>query len=134
MVSIGGSNPLDLGSIPKRRCHLKIRSDYMSRSRDYNRKMAYTKAIRKRKIARETYYALDNEWEYYDNLHQYSKNKIHCSCPNCSSKTRNKGRRGKSNYNRSINYKRPDLIQQISMDNQMEEYDGSKIHRRVKYW
>ena len=134
MVSIGGSNPLDLGSIPKHRCHFKIRSDYMSRSRDYNRKMAYTKAIRKRKIARETYHALDNEWEYYDNLHQYSKNKIHCSCPNCSSKTRNKGRRGKSNYNRSINYKRPDLIQQISMDNQMEEYDGNKIHRSVKYW
>ena len=106
----------------------------MSRSRDYTRKMAYTKAIRKRKIARETYHALDSEWEYYDNLHQYSKNKVHCSCPNCSSKTRNKGRRGKSNYNRSINYKRPDLIQQISMDNQMEEYDGNKIHRSVKYW
>ena len=106
----------------------------MSRSRDYNRKMAYKKALRKQRIAREVYSWSNPEWEYYDNLHQYSKNKVHCSCPDCSSKTRNKGRRGKSNYNRSINYKRPDLIQQISMDNQMEEYDGSKIHRRVKYW
>ena len=27
MVSIGGSNPLDLGSIPKRRCQLKIKGE-----------------------------------------------------------------------------------------------------------
>ena len=26
-------------------------------------------------------------WDYYDNLHQYSKNKIHCSCPICRAKT-----------------------------------------------
>lgn len=33
-------------------------------------------------------------WLWYDNLHQYSKNKIHCSCGMCSAyhKTNNKGR------------------------------------------
>ena len=40
------------------------------------------KALRKRNICREAY-----KWEYYNNLHQYSKNKIHCSCPICSAKT-----------------------------------------------
>ena len=42
----------------------------------------WKKAIRKKKIINE--YGFD----YYDNLHQYSKNKIHCSCPLCASKTR----------------------------------------------
>ena len=37
----------------------------------------WKKAIRKRKIIR--HYGID----YYDNLHQYSKNKIHCSCHIC---------------------------------------------------
>lgn len=39
------------------------------------------KAIRKRNICRKHY-----GFEYYDNLHQYSKNKIHCSCPLCREK------------------------------------------------
>ena len=44
----------------------------------------WKKAIRKRNIIHQ--YGFD----YYDNLHQYSKNKIHCSCPMC---------RGKTDYN-----------------------------------
>ena len=55
----------------------------------------WKKAIRKRKIINA--YGQD----YYDNLHQYSKNKIHCSCPICSAKTNNKGRQwgtGKRNW------------------------------------
>ena len=53
----------------------------------------YKKAIRKRRIDRET---KPSGWEHdwYDNLHQYSKNKIHCSCPMCSCKTNNKGKKG----------------------------------------
>ena len=53
----------------------------------------YKKAIRKRRIDRET---KPSGWEHdwYDNLHQYSKNKIHCSCPLCSCKTNNKGKKG----------------------------------------
>ena len=46
----------------------------------------WKKAIRKRNIIHN--YGFD----YYDNLHQYSKNKIHCSCPMC---------RGKTDYNRN---------------------------------
>ena len=41
----------------------------------------WKKAIRKKKIINAY------GWDYYDNLHQYSKNKIHCSCPLCSGKT-----------------------------------------------
>jgi len=44
----------------------------------------WKKAIRKRRITRSWGW----DTEYYDNLHQYSKNKIHCSCPFCRAKTR----------------------------------------------
>jgi hypothetical protein len=51
-----------------------------SRARAVRRKKDFTKAIRKKKM-----------WpEYYKDLHQYSKNKIHCSCPLCATKTRGK--------------------------------------------
>ena len=43
----------------------------------------WRKAIRKRNITRSWHL----NQEYYDNLHQYSKNKIHCSCPLCRAKT-----------------------------------------------
>lgn len=49
--------------------------------RAYIRKMAKRKARHKQWIAKHCY-----GWDYYDNLHQYSKNKIHCSCPLCRSK------------------------------------------------
>lgn len=42
------------------------------------RKKDYSKALRKRSISRNVYI---HDW--YDNLHQYSKNKIHCSCGMC---------------------------------------------------
>ena len=52
------------------------------------------KALRKRYITRNAYYSYSIDMqEYYDNLHQYSKNKIHCSCPMCTQKTNNRGRR-----------------------------------------
>ena len=100
----------------------------------YNRDVSRRKALRKRRISRYDYYYRVEEKDYYDNLHQYSKNKVHCSCPLCSTKTRNKGRRDRKNYQRSINYKKSDLVKQMSMDSQMEEYDGRKIHRRTKNW
>jgi hypothetical protein len=52
------------------------------RSKAYNHDMTWRKALRKKRIAEEIYGG------YYDNLHQYSKNKIHCSCPLCSAKTK----------------------------------------------
>lgn len=48
------------------------------------------KAIRKRRIDRECDAASPYHKDWYDNLHQYSKNKIHCSCPLCACKTTNK--------------------------------------------
>ncbi len=50
----------------------------------------WKKAIRKRKIDREVQGTAGSQHDLYDNLHQYSKNKIHCSCPLC---------RGKTDYN-----------------------------------
>lgn len=56
-------------------------------SRAYNRNVSWKKAIRKKKIAENVYFDEKN-YPYYNNLHQYSKNKIHCSCPICSAKTK----------------------------------------------
>ena len=47
-----------------------------SRSRAYNRDVSKRKALRKKRIAEEVYYN-GKEYPYYNNLHQYSKNKIH---------------------------------------------------------
>lgn len=72
-----------------------------------NRSISYRKALRKKRLSDQIYRGAP----YYDNLHQYSKNKIHCSCPMCSAKTRNKGhRRNHSwNYDHALNYKISDL-------------------------
>ena len=67
-----------------------------------NRRRSILKALRKRRIDHDIhccYYYRDTEKDpeagYYKNLHQYSKNKIHCSCPMCASKT---NRKRKGNY------------------------------------
>ena len=87
------------------------------RSRAYNRDISRRKALRKKHIS-DNFWPHASDYPYYDNLHQYSKNKIHCSCPDCSEKTRNKGHRryDPKNYNRSINYKHSELkkIKEIS--------------------
>lgn len=80
------------------------------RNRAEKRHNDWKKAIRKKKIINAY------GWDYYDNLHQYSKNKIHCSCGMCSryNKTNNKGHRRKipgnyaPSYNPSIRDKRID--------------------------
>lgn len=56
-----------------------------------NRRNSILKALRKRRIDQDIYSYLNREHGYYKNLHQYSKNKIHCSCPLCASKTRGNG-------------------------------------------
>lgn len=105
-------------------------------SRAYNRDITRRKALNRRALARKIY--RNSEEDYYDNLHQYSKNKIHCSCPICSTKTRNKGhRRYKTkagNFCRSINYGKSDLLKQIDMDEQMREAGFAVPQRRVKEW
>ena len=52
------------------------------RTRAERRHNDWTKAIRKRNILKDMMWH-DGE-ELYDNLHQYSKNKVHCSCFYCS--------------------------------------------------
>lgn len=49
--------------------------------RAVRRKRNAAKALRKKKIAPLLY---GRGHEYYSNLHQYSKNKIHCSCWMCA--------------------------------------------------
>lgn len=88
-------------------------------SRGYNRDVSIRKALRKRRISRQVYW---DDVDYYDNLHQYSKNKIHCSCPLCSQKTKNKGKRKKGNYNRTLNYKASDYKKIERLENEREEY------------
>lgn len=101
----------------------------MARTKAWRRYKNYTKAKRKRDIDLEvSWYPsfwvgfTDSESVFpkrgmYDNLHQYSKNKIHCSCPMCSAKTRNKGsRRKRKNYAPSINYGLMDKRRQMAMD------------------
>ena len=106
----------------------------------YNRDVSRRKALRKRRIAREVYHTWSNsfgdEWEYYNNLHQYSKNKIHCSCPACSTKTRNKGHRRyrAGNYTKHINYKASELRRQVSMDWDEADFFGGRPPRRTKDW
>lgn len=99
-------------------------------SRAYNRDITRRKALNRRALARKIYHYAEED--YYDNLHQYSKNKIHCSCPNCSPKTRNKGRRDRKNYMRALNYKPSELKRQIAMDEEMIEYMGTVGHRGSK--
>lgn len=94
---------------------IKEKPNSRARARYY----MWRKALRKQRIDHELSYA---PYYFYDNLHQYSKNKIHCSCPMCSPKTRNKGRRDRKNYDPAINYKHSDLIKQIRMDIDEEEY------------
>lgn len=86
----------------------------------------WRKAIRKRRIVREVY-RWDTDW--YDNLHQFSKNKIHCSCGMCSRyrKTNNRGRKRKinGNYALSKNWsiqdeKRIEEMQNQMLDNEQE--------------
>lgn len=99
-----------------------------TRSMAYNRDVSYRKAKRKQRIT-QNWYSWDPDWQYYNNLHQYSKNKIHCGCGICMHKTRNKGRRRQvyGNYAPSINYSRRDLRRKISMDLDEQEYFSSFV-------
>lgn len=58
-------------------------------TRAARRKKDWHHAIHKKNISSR--YAGKNGW--YNHLHKYSKNKIHCSCPLCSCKTRATGKK-----------------------------------------
>lgn len=113
------------------------------RNRGWRRKKDFYKAKRKKNIYLATtdysYKEINNifcPWQYctqyglYNNLHQYSKNKIHCSCAYCSSKTRNKGHKRylPKNYSPSINYNRHDKRKYDSMNDEVKDF----IYREEK--
>ena len=106
------------------------------RSRAYNRDVSRRKALRKKRIS-DNFWPHASNYPYYDNLHQYSKNKIHCSCPACSAKTRNKGNRRKKsgNYSDSIHYKLSDLKKVYAMENDLieEGYSAQKHRKRDRF-
>ena len=82
------------------------------RTRAERRKKNFSKIHHKKKLAKEIYGS-----DYYEYDGQYSKGKIHCSCPLCSAKTNNKGR-----YGQSINYKHSENQKYESMQQQINEY------------
>lgn len=67
-------------------------------SRALKRKNDWRKAKRKEWIVHHVY-GWPEGW--YHNLHEYSKGKIHCSCPMCAAKTNPKRRRIARGYNGS---------------------------------
>ena len=102
----------------------------MYRTRAWRRYKNYVKAKRKQKIdwAVSSYYwewYCSDGYGWYKNLHQYSKNKIHCSCALCSAKTRNKGKRRtlSGNYAPSINYKISDKRKLDNLNFQLKELE-----------
>ena len=74
----------------------------------------FKKAIRKRNITRSWHWPE----EYYSNLHQFSKNKIHCSYPLCSNKTNNKHNPG---WNPTMNWPTKDKKRIEEMKDQVSE-------------
>lgn len=97
-----------------------------------NRRLSILKALRKKRIDHDVYCKYyyrgtvkDETAGYYKNLHQYSKNKIHCSCPMCSAKTRNKGSSKHKGMSRPINYKISDMrkINKLEYEDREENVD-----------
>lgn len=103
---------------------------YEGRTRAERRHTDWAKAIRKKRLSDSTIGNLyldgsEPVQSYYDNLHQYSKNKIHCSCGMCRAKTKNKGpkkRRVHGNYEPSYNPTANEIRTNNLMDSQVEEY------------
>ena len=70
------------------------------KSRAKRRRTDRSKAYSKAKLDRQISYFV-----CYKNLHQYSKNKIHCSCPACSAKSNTRKYKSKgANGHRRCNY------------------------------
>ncbi len=101
-------------------------------SRAERRKKDYSKALRKKWISNHIY-----GLEYYDSIHAYSKNKVHCSCPMCSAKTNDKkfkngGKRwsntafdcwGTTNQRKGKNWNMADLKRVQSMLDEIKELE-----------
>ena len=92
----------------------------MNRDRDYFRRERVKHIKRKKSLVEQLCY----HWApAFDGM--LSKGKIHCSCPCCSQKTKNKGHRRynhNGNYNPSYNWKHSDLIKIQSMEDELKDY------------
>ena len=99
-------------------------------NRGKRRKLNIAKALRKKRIA-EDVHGIE-----YNNLHQYSKNKIHCSCPMCSGMAKTNSKRvnkgginsrgqnfgfGTTNHRMGKNWSMADLKQIERMDVDMSD-------------
>jgi len=109
----------------------------MKRTRAWRRYKNYTKAKRKRDID-ASYQSGSIYWHpWYNNLHQYSKNKIHCSCPMCSAKTNNKNSKN-AFYAPHWNPLLSDLRKMMAMDDDELEnfirYHRNRHNRRKTNW
>lgn len=102
------------------------------RNRAWRRWKNFTKARRKYELDKELTMPLPDhtngslrQWLFYKNLHEYSKGKIHCSCPMCSAKTKNKGKKRlkHGNYSPSINYKISEKRKIDSMRDKIKNYE-----------
>lgn len=67
----------------------------MIHDRSYTRKMDWKHAVRKRRICLSANSDNYTNGDWYNNLHQYSKNKIHCSCWMCRARGLYKGSNSK---------------------------------------
>ena len=87
-----------------------------TRTRAWRRKINFHKALHKKHIS--SYYCITHDW--YSNLNQYSKNKVHCSCPIC------KGSKTKAEWyttgRYARNWKPSDFKKQERMDYDYKEY------------
>ena len=88
----------------------------MKRDRGYYREMREKHIKRKKKISA-------HYWHYkFDG--QYSKGKIHCSCPICRNKTKNKRRAGRYGFYLPVhNWKHSDRVRIDAMDKEIEDYE-----------
>ena len=87
------------------------------RNRGIRRHNDWTKAIRKQKLYRY-YMGYCTDEDLYDNLHQYSKNKIHVSDVHGGKKTNNRNR--KKYYGQGCKLWKPsDLRQVVNLEEQL---------------
>jgi len=89
-------------------------------TRAKRRKEDWHHAIHKKKISSR--YAGNYGW--YKHLHEYSKNKIHCSCPICSGKTRAAGK--KDDWTMQDKRRIEEMKEQ---ENETEEYSSERENK-----
>lgn len=92
--------------------------------RGLRRKIDFTHAIRKKKMSDYDVrpwtdnhcanYVIRASW--YDNLHQYSKNKVHCSCWMCQSRSgeNNSTKNYRASDRRKLDRVRSELVEELA--------------------